>query len=206
MLGSFVRILIFSLGFNRHYAVLPVKYIEASPLNPVNIAMGSKTLQNYQKVMVVFITFLLIFVTVHIVGRDIADHNSFSSSAYFVLRENKRLVGYNFATSASTSELSCTLICLRDSRCSSANFRKSNNGCELNEHLILPDNGNAELEDQPDFNFLLVLKVGYMIYILIYIILRRITDYRSLLLNCEMKVAALIITENGVNIIISRAV
>ena len=73
-----------------------------------------------------------------------------SSLSYPVLTYNHRqLKGFTFKTIHSASLVSCGLLCQRDARCVSTNFRnffKSEGTCELNDGgVLLTEKGN-ELE------------------------------------------------------------
>ena len=88
-----------------------------------------------------------------------------SRSGYFVTRENKRLLGHVMKRFGSPSLMSCSQSCLRNSWCTSTNFKESfkqsdKGTCELNKHDSAPINEDAELVDQPGFTFSMFLKVG----------------------------------------------
>ena len=86
------------------------------------------------------------------------------TSAHFITRVNKRLAGHVAKRFQSPSLMSCSHSCLRNSWCTSTNFKESlkENGkgtCELNKHEIAPINEHTELTDQPGVTFSMFLKV-----------------------------------------------
>ena len=95
-----------------------------------------------------------------------AEEESLSRSAYFTTRENKRLQGYVVERFESPSLISCSQLCLRNSWCTSTNFKmsfkKDDKGtCELNKHDISVINENTEFHDKEDVTFSLLLKVSF---------------------------------------------
>ena len=90
------------------------------------------------------------------------------SSAYIITQENKRLAGHIVERLQSPSLISCSHLCLRNSWCTSTNFKKSvkeneKGTCELNKHETAPINGDTELTDQPGVTFSMLLKVGTLL-------------------------------------------
>ena len=88
-----------------------------------------------------------------------------SRSGYFVTRENKRLPGHVVKRFSSPSLMSCSQSCLRNSWCTSTNFKESfkqidKGTCELNKHESAPNNEDIELVDQPGVTFSMFLEVG----------------------------------------------
>ena len=93
------------------------------------------------------------------------EENPLSRSAYVEVRHNKRLTGYAVKTFTSPSLMSCSQSCLRNSWCTSTNFKdsfkQSDKGtCELNKRENVPKNENTELVDQPGVSFSMFLKVS----------------------------------------------
>ena len=72
-----------------------------------------------------------------------------SLSCPVITRNHRRLKGFTFKTLKPASLISCGLLCQRDPRCVSTNFRKvfkSEGTCELNDRgALLTEKGN-ELE------------------------------------------------------------
>ena len=88
-----------------------------------------------------------------------------SRSAYVKARHNKRLTGHVVKTFPSPNLMSCSQSCLRNSWCTSANFKgslkQSDKGtCELNKHENAPIKKDNELVDQPGVTFPIFLKVS----------------------------------------------
>ena len=94
-----------------------------------------------------------------------AEEESFSRSAFFTKRENKRLQGYVVKQFESPSLMSCSHLCFRNSWCTSTNFNMSSKEddkgtCELNKNDISVINENTEFYNQEDVTFSLLLKVS----------------------------------------------
>ena len=107
------------------------------------------------------------FVLILIYSAFAADEKSHSRSAYFTTRENKRLQGYVVKWFESPSLISCSQLCLRNSWCTSTNFKMSSRDddkgtCELNKHNISLINEDTEFHDQKDVTFSLLLKVSWL--------------------------------------------
>ena len=114
-------------------------------------------MQNTSKMM---IRFLILFQVIMNVTCFAADE----TSAYFITRVNKRLAGHVAKRFQSPSLMSCSHSCLRNSWCTSTNFKESlkenrKGTCELNKHEIPPINEHTELTDQPGVTFSMFLKV-----------------------------------------------
>ena len=93
------------------------------------------------------------------------EENPLSRSAYLEVRHSKRLTGYVVKAFASPNLMSCSPSCLRNSWCTSTNFKDSfkqgdKGTCELNKHENAPINEDTELVDQPGVTFSMFLKVG----------------------------------------------
>ena len=106
------------------------------------------------------IFFLILF---QVIVREVfaSDENS----AYIITQENKQLAGHVVERLQSPRLISCSHSCLRNSWCTSTNFKKSvkeneKGTCELNKHETAPINGDTELIDQPGVTFSMFLKVG----------------------------------------------
>ena len=119
-------------------------------------------LQKKSTVIWLLVVFQEIFLNASVFA---AEENSLSRSAYFITRENKRLAGHVVKRFESPSLMSCSQSCLRNSWCTSTNFKgsfkKHDKGtCELNKHEIPPINEDTKLIDQPGVTFSMFLKVG----------------------------------------------
>ena len=95
-----------------------------------------------------------------------ADEELRCHSAFFTTWENSRLQGYVVRRFESSSLMSCSQLCLRNSWCTSTNFKMSSKKddkgtCELNKHDISVINENTEFHDQEDVTFSLLLKVSF---------------------------------------------
>ena len=95
--------------------------------------------------------FVVAFVCKILTSRTVAwDENSLSRPV--ITRNHRRLNGFTFNTFYSDSLVSCGLLCQRNSRCISTNFRKVSNSdetrrvCELNERGALLPIEEKELE------------------------------------------------------------
>ena len=99
-----------------------------------------------------FLSFLVVvFVSKILASQTIAwDENSLSRPV--ITRNHRRLNGFTFNTFHSTSLASCGLLCQRNSRCVSTNFRKvssleeTKGICELNKKGALLPIEEKELE------------------------------------------------------------
>ena len=84
-----------------------------------------------------------------------------SRSAYFTTRENRRLIGRVVKRFESPCLLSCSNTCLRNSWCTSTNFKtvyKNGKGtCELNKHEAI--DGNVNFHNEQGVIFSKLLKV-----------------------------------------------
>ena len=94
-----------------------------------------------------------------------AEDNSSSLSAYLVTRENKHLASHVVKQFESPSLIACSQSCLRNSWCTSTNFKKSAGlddkaTCELNKHEFHAINDDTNLIDQPGTIFSMFLKVS----------------------------------------------
>ena len=87
-----------------------------------------------------------------------------SRRAIFSIRENMRLKGHVVDSFNSPSLTSCSHSCLRNSWCSSTNFKKPSKEndqgtCELNQHGFLDE--DAEFQDEQGVTYSMFLKVGH---------------------------------------------
>ena len=87
-----------------------------------------------------------------------------SRSSYFKTQKNKQLMGYVVRRFDSPSLLTCGQQCLRNTWCTSTNFKLSSKKdgegtCELNKHDISVVNENINFNDQERTTFSLLLKV-----------------------------------------------
>lgn len=89
-----------------------------------------------------------------------------SRSAYFMMKKNKRLLGYVFKRFESSSLLSCSHSCMRDMWCTSTNFKVSSKNddkgtCELNKHHISLINGeNTSFHEEEGGTFSMLFTVN----------------------------------------------
>ena len=86
-----------------------------------------------------------------------------SRSSYFRTVENRRLAAQVAKTFYSPSVLSCSHACLRNTWCSSTNFKKGTGGtgvCELIKHESNSTNYNNKLIHQPGNTYTIILKVS----------------------------------------------
>ena len=106
---------------------------------------------------------LVVFLEILISAEVFADENN-SPSAYITTRENKRLAGHIVTKQESLSVMSCSQTCLRNSWCTSTNFKDSSGlnkkNCELNKHEFAPVNDDTKLVDEPGTTFSMFLKVS----------------------------------------------
>jgi len=94
----------------------------------------------------------------------VAEDAASSRSAYFTTHENQRLEGHVVEQFNSPSSISCSHSCLKNSWCTSTNFKllseKNGKGtCELNKHGVLDENTKFHEEDGVTFS--LILKVRH---------------------------------------------
>ena len=85
-----------------------------------------------------------------------------SRRAMFSIQENMRLKGHVVDSFNSPSLTSCSHSCLRNSWCSSTNFKKPSKEndrgtCELNQHGFLDE--DAEFQDEQGVTYSMFLKV-----------------------------------------------
>ena len=85
-----------------------------------------------------------------------------SRRAMFSIQENMRLKGHVVDSFNSPSLTSCSHSCLRNSWCSSTNFKKPSKEndrgtCELNQHGFLDE--DAEFQDEQGITYSMFLKV-----------------------------------------------
>ena len=95
-------------------------------------------------------------------GIMFTEHATCTNSALFKTRENTRLNGHVVKQFQSPSFMSCNHWCLRNSWCTSTNFRElsevNKKGiCELNKHGYVDQNTN--LDDEKGVTFSLLVKV-----------------------------------------------
>ena len=117
-------------------------------------------MENTSKMIRFFVLFQLIM--------NIAVFAADENSAYFITRVDKRPAGHVMERFQSPSLMSCSHSCLKNSWCTSTNFKNSleeneKGTCELNKHETAPINGDTELIDQPGVTFSMLLKVGTLL-------------------------------------------
>ena len=98
-----------------------------------------------------------------------AEDAASSRSAYFTTYENQRLKGHVVKHFESPSSISCSHSCLKNSWCTSTNFKllskKNSKGtCELNKHGVLDE--NTEFHEQDGVTFSLILKVRHWLVLI----------------------------------------
>ena len=124
----------------------------------MSVCVRSTVLQYCPKII-----WLLIVLQETIISPTVSavEENPLSRSAYIELRHNKRLTGHVVKTFTSPSLMSYSQSCLRNSWCTSTNFKDSfKQTCKLNKHENVPKNENTELVDQPGVSFSMFLKVS----------------------------------------------
>ena len=88
-------------------------------------------------------------------------------SAYSIVKENKRITNQTFKTVGSSSLMSCSQACLRQSWCTSTNYvflkRSSEGNCEQNKHKFSSINDDIKLTDESGTTFTMFLKVRKLI-------------------------------------------
>ena len=130
-----------------------------------NVAFGLLLLQEMEDKNVLL--FLLLQCIINVAIFDAGKDATCSHSAYFKTLENKRLMGHVVKRFQSPSLMSCSHSCLRNTWCTSTNFKlfskKNNRGtCELNKDTISPlDVESTELNDQQGATFSMFFKVTY---------------------------------------------
>ena len=111
--------------------------------------------------------FFLIQCVINVAIFHAAKDATFSRSAYFKTLQNKRLMGHVVKRFKSPSLMSCSHSCLRNTWCTSTNFKlfseNNNKGtCELNKHTIPPLYSEyPSLNDQHGVIFSMIFKVMY---------------------------------------------
>ena len=111
--------------------------------------------------------FFLLQCVINVAIFDVGKDATFSRSAYFKTLKNKRLMGHVVKRFQSPSLMSCSHSCLRNTWCTSTNFKlfseNNNNGtCELNKYTISPlDVESTSLKDQHGVIFSMIFKVMY---------------------------------------------
>ena len=110
--------------------------------------------------------YLLLFILLQgmtnteVVGTE--EDSTFSGSAYFATKQNKRLKGHVVNRFESPSFLSCSLGCMRTEWCTSTNFKLSSKHddkgtCELNAHSFIDE--NTEFHEEEGVTFSMLFKV-----------------------------------------------
>ena len=108
--------------------------------------------------------FFLLHGMMHLAIVAAAKQFPISRRAIFSTQENVRLKGHIVESLNSPSLTSCSHSCLRNSWCSSTNFKKPSRDndqgtCELNQHGFLDE--DAEFQDEQGVTYSVFLKVGY---------------------------------------------
>ena len=80
-------------------------------------------------------------------------------SAHLLIRDNRPLAGKAVKMVASSSVMSCSLVCLRHAWCISSNFEESSGNCERNKHKFSLINDDTKLTEKAGTTFTMVLKV-----------------------------------------------
>ena len=130
-----------------------------------NVAFGLLLLQEMEDKNVLL--FLLLQCVINVAIFDAGKGATCSHSAYFKTLENKLLMDHVVKRFQSPSLMSCSHSCLRNTWCTSTNFKlfskKNNRGtCELNKDTISPlDVESTELNDQQCATFSMFFKVTY---------------------------------------------
>jgi len=97
-----------------------------------------------------------------------ANEDFTSHAGYFITRENKGLTGHIVKQFESPSLMSCSQSCLRNTWCSSTNFKVSSKKdgkgtCELNKNDNTLINEKTKLNEQQGVTFSMFLKVRHVI-------------------------------------------
>jgi len=90
------------------------------------------------------------------------EDSKLSRSVFFTMRQDKRLQGHVVKRFECPSLTSCSRSCLRNSWCTSTNFKIASeetekSTCELNKHGAIEE--NTKFHDQQGVTFSLLLKV-----------------------------------------------
>ena len=115
----------------------------------------------------VFFFFILLQEMIYFVAFATKEEPS-SLTAFFTTRENKRLIGYVVKRFESRSLMSCSQSCLRNTWCTSTNFKRSSKKdakgtCELNKHDISLINENTKFHVEEGVTFSMLLKVSWWV-------------------------------------------
>ena len=107
--------------------------------------------------------FVLFQGMVNVIVYAAEEDSKLSRSVFFTTQQDKRLKGHVVKRFYSPSLTSCSHSCLRNSWCTSSNFKmpsmKNAKGtCELNEHGAIDE--NIKFHDQQGVTFSLLLKVS----------------------------------------------
>ena len=99
---------------------------------------------------------------VNVIVHSAEEDSELSRSVFLTTRPNKRLEGHVIKKFESPSLTSCSHSCLRNSLCTSTNFKmpseKNAQGtCELNKHGAIDE--NTKFHDQQGVTFSVLLKV-----------------------------------------------
>ena len=99
---------------------------------------------------------------VNVIAYAAEEDSKLSRSVFFTTRQDKRLKGHVVKRFDSPSQISCSHSCLRNSWCTSTNFKmpseKNAKGtCELNKHGAIDE--NTKFHDQQGVTFSVLLKV-----------------------------------------------
>ncbi|XP_022808018.1 uncharacterized protein LOC111345032 [Stylophora pistillata] len=94
-------------------------------------------------------------------------HSISSNSAFFKTRDNTRLKGHVVKKLPSSSLMSCSHWCLRDSWCTSVNFIKPSEEnkkgvCELNKHGDIDESSNHDVDYQRGVTFSMLVKEHHL--------------------------------------------
>ena len=106
--------------------------------------------------------FVLVRGMVNVIIYAAEEDSKLSRSVFFTMQQDKRLEGHVVKRFESPSLASCSRFCLRNSWCTSTNFKMSSEEnvegtCELNKHGAIKE--NTKLYDEPGVTFSLILKV-----------------------------------------------
>lgn len=110
------------------------------------------------------LVFFILFIDITIIAAK--ESSIFPRSAFFTVKEDKRLKGRVFKRFDSVSFMSCSLRCFRNKCCTSTNFkvRSSVNvkgKCELfNREVSHNSDNTGQFQDQKGATFSLLLKVN----------------------------------------------
>lgn len=112
---------------------------------------------------IIVLSFVLYQVITNLTVHAAVEDSNLSRSVFFTTQANKQLQGHVVKRFGSPSLTSCSHSCLKNSWCTSTNFKipSENNtkgSCELNKHGAIEE--NTKFHDRQGVTFSLLLKVS----------------------------------------------